>query len=72
MDMLNSGVLLPSTNYSIDCEFRELSSKLTMVCTIKNLEDGELIASDSIQEKNISQITIDTNKIAKALYSSLK
>lgn len=67
--ILRSGVLLPSTNYSIDCEFHEPGSKIVMVCALKDLENGELIASDSVQAKDIFQVTKEMKTLAINLYS---
>lgn len=68
-DTLRSGSLIPSTNYSIDCEFHELGAKVVLVCKLKDLENGEIISSDSYQGKDISQIESGLRNIAKNLYS---
>ena len=69
-DTLRSGSLIPSTNYSIDCEFHEPGAKVVLVCKLKDLENGEIIASDSFQGKNITQIESGLRSIAKNLYSN--
>lgn len=67
-DTLRSGSLIPSTNYSIDCEFHEPGSKLVMVCKLKDLENGEIVSSDSLQGNDISYIESGLKNIAKNLY----
>lgn len=67
-DTLRSGKLLPSTNYSIDCDFHVLATKTVLVCSVKNLENGEIISSDSIQGKNISELEKELKQLAHKLY----
>jgi len=68
-DTLRKGKLLPSTNYSIDCDFHALVAKIVLVCSLKNLENGEIISSDSIQGKDISQLETEFKLLARKLYS---
>ena len=67
-DTLRSGKLLPSTNFSIDCDFHVLATKTVLVCSVKNLENGEILSSDSIQGKNISELEAELKQLARKLY----
>lgn len=68
-DILRSGSLLPSTNFSINCEFHEPGSKIVMLCALKDLETGEVISSDSHQNKDIEKLKLGFNSLAKNLFS---